>query len=126
MSKRYQRRVSGLIRTHLTDILRRKIGDPRLQMVNITDVEITPDASRANVYFSVFGGDDARAEAQDGLKSAASWLRRELGHRLRLRNTPELVFHYDPSVEYGEHIASILDELGFGDEEEDDAEAGAL
>jgi ribosome-binding factor A len=126
MSKRYQRRVSGLIRTHLTDILRRKISDPRLQMVNITSVEITPDASRADVYFSAFGGDDARAEAQDGLKGAAGWLRRELGHRLRLRNTPELVFHYDPSVEHGERIASILDELGFGGKEEDDTEADAL
>jgi ribosome-binding factor A len=126
MSKRYQRRVSGLIRTHLTDILRRKISDPRLQMVNITSVEITPDASRADVYFSAFGGDDARAEAQDGLKGAAGWLRRELGHRLRLRNTPELVFHYDPSVEHGERIASILDELGFGCKEEDDTEADAL
>jgi ribosome-binding factor A len=126
MSKKYQRRVSGLIRTHLTDILRRKVSDPRLQMVSITGVEITPDASRANVYYSTFGGDDERAATQDGLKGAASWLRRELGSRLRLRNTPELVFHYDPSVEHGERISSILDELGFGDKEDDDTEENAL
>ncbi len=122
MSKKYQRRVSDLVRSHLTDLLRRKASDPRLQMVTITDVVVTPDATRADVYFSVLGGAEAQAETQAGLESASGWLRRELGHRLRLRNTPRLVFRYDPSLERGEHIASILDELGLG-EEEHDAEA---
>ncbi len=124
MSRKYQRRVSDLIRTHLTDLLERKVNDPRLQMVTITDVVVTPDALRADVHFSVLGGAEAQAEVQAGLESAAGWLRRELGRRLRLRNTPELVFHYDPSLERGEHIASILDELGLGEEEQHDAEAG--
>jgi len=108
-----------LIRTHLTDLLERKVNDPRLEMVTITDVAVTPDALRADVYFSVLGGADAQAEVQAGLESAAGWLRRELGRRLRLRNTPKLVFHYDPSLERGEHIASILEELGLGDDEEE-------
>ncbi|MCK4314636.1 MAG: 30S ribosome-binding factor RbfA, partial [Anaerolineae bacterium] len=105
MSRKYQRRVSDLIRTHLTDLLGRKANDPRLQMVTITDVTITPDALRADVHFSVLGGAEAQAEVQAGLESAAGWLRYELGRRLRLRNTPGLVFHYDPSLERGEHIA---------------------
>ena len=121
MSRKYQRRVSDLIRSHLTDLLSRKANDPRLQMITITDVTVTPDALRADVHFSVLGGPEAQAETQAGLESAAGWLRRELGRRLRLRNTPQLVFHYDPSLERGEHIASILDELGLGDEEERDA-----
>ncbi|MBE9506837.1 MAG: 30S ribosome-binding factor RbfA [Chloroflexi bacterium] len=121
MSKRYQRRVSDLIRTHLVDLLRRKANDPRLQMVTITDVTVTPDTIRADVHFSVLGGAEAQAETQAGLESAAGWLRRELGSRLRLRNTPQLVFHYDPSLERGERIASILDELGLGDEEDHDS-----
>jgi len=116
MSKKYQRRVSDLIRTHVTDLLGRKANDPRLQMITITDVTVTPDAVRADVHFSVLGGAEAQAEAQAGLESAAGWLRRELGRRLRLRNTPELVFHYDPSLERGEHIASILDELRLSEE----------
>jgi ribosome-binding factor A len=124
MSKRYQRRVSELIRGHLMDLLERKINDPRLEMVTITDVVVTPDVVRANVHYSILGGAEAQAEAQAGLESAAGWLRRELGRRLRLRNTPELVFHYDPSLERGEHIASILDELGLGEEEEHSTEAG--
>ncbi len=119
MSKRYQRRVSDLIRTHLTDLLGRKANDPRLQMVTITDVTITPDALRADVHFSVLGGAEAQAEVQAGLESAAGWLRHELGRRLRLRNTPELVFHYDPSLERGEHIASILDELRLSDDKQE-------
>jgi ribosome-binding factor A len=124
MSKRYQRRVSDLIRGHLMDLLGRKVNDPRLGMVTITDVAVTPDAVRADVHYSILGGAEAQAEAQAGLESAAGWLRRELGRRLRLRNTPELVFHHDPSLERGEHIASILDELGLGEEEEHGTEAG--
>jgi len=94
-------------------------------MVTITDVTTTPDALRADVHFSVLGDAEAQAEAQAGLESAAGWLRRELGHRLRLRNTPRLVFHYDPSLERGEHIAGIIDELRLSEEEEEqDTEAG--
>ena len=121
MSKKYQRRVSDLIRSHLMDLLGRKANDPRVEMVTITDVVVTPDAVRADVHFSVLGGPEVQTEAQAGLESAAGWLRRELGRRLRLRNTPQLVFHYDPSLERGEHIASILDELGLSDEEDDDS-----
>ncbi|HUV90083.1 MAG TPA: 30S ribosome-binding factor RbfA [Anaerolineae bacterium] len=117
MGKKYQRRVSGLIRTHLTSLLERKVNDPRLHMVTITDVTITPDALRADVHFSVLGGAEAQAEAQAGMESAGGWMRRELGRRLRLRNIPELVFHYDPSLERGEHIAGILDELKLSEEE---------
>jgi len=120
MSKKYQRRVSDLIHTHLVDILRRKANDPRLRMVSITGVKVTPDTVRADIYFSVLGGADAdaRAETEAGLDDAAGWLRRELGNRLRLRNTPQLVFHYDTTLERGERIAGILDELGLSDEEE--------
>lgn len=124
MGKKYQRRVSDLIRTHLMNLLERKVNDPRLQMITITDVVVTPDAARADVHFSVLGGVEEQAAALAGLNSAAGWLRRELGQRLRLRNTPELVFHYDPSLEHGEHIAGILKELGFSDREKQDVETG--
>jgi len=122
MSKKYQHRVSELIQNRITALIRRKANDPRLSMVTITDVTITPDAARADVHYSVFGDADDRAEAQEGLDSAAGWLRREIGRTLRLRNTPQLVFHYDPSIERGEHIASILDSLIIeNDDSEDDA-----
>ena len=123
MSKKYQRRVADMLRMHLTDLLERKVNDPRVQMVTITGVKVASDAARADVHFSVLGGAEVQEEAQQGLQSAAGWLRRELGHRLRLRNTPQLFFHYDPSLERGEHIEGILDELGLGDGVDDvDAE----
>ena len=119
MSKKYQRRASDLIRDHLMTLLRRKANDPRLEMVSITDVVMTPDALRADVHFSTLGGAEVREEALEALESASGWLRRELGRGLRLRNTPKLVFRYDPSIERGENISSILDELGLGDDEQD-------
>jgi len=120
MGKKYQRRVSDLIQNHITTLIRRKANDPRLLLVTITDVIVTPDALRADVHFSVLGDAKERAEAQAGLDSAAGWLRREIGRTLRLRNTPELVFHYDPSMERGEHIASILDALKIKDDDNKD------
>jgi ribosome-binding factor A len=92
-------------------------------LVTITDVEVTPDVKQAKVYFTVLGGKEAREEAQAGLRSAAGWLRRELGRRVRLRHVPELIFRYDRSLERGERISAILDELGFGDEESDTGES---
>ena len=123
MGKKYRRRVSDRVRFHLTTLLERKVNDPRLEMVTVTDVVVTPDVLRADVHFSVLGGAEARAEAQAGLESAAGWMRRELGRVLRLRHTPKLVFHYDPSLERGEHIASILDDLRVGDGNKDDTGA---
>jgi ribosome-binding factor A len=122
MGRKYRQRISELIQFHLTSLLERKVKDPRVEMVTITDVQVTGDASRADVHFSVLGGEEERAEAKDGLKSASGWLRRELGNRLDLRNTPELIFHYDPSLKRGERIANILDDLGLGDEADEETE----
>jgi ribosome-binding factor A len=103
-------------------LLSRKANDPRLRMVTITDVTVTPDARHADVHFSVLGGAEVQAETQAGLESAAGWLRRELGRRLRLRNTPALTFYYDPSLERGEHISSILDKLRISEDEASEAD----
>ena len=124
MSKRFQGRVSRLIQTRLTTLLWEKASDPRLASVTITGVEVTPDTVRADVHYSVYGDEEERAAAQAGLDAAQSWLRKEIGHGLRIRNIPKLVFHYDPSIEYGEHISSIIDSLDLPDEEELAAEEG--
>jgi len=124
MGKKYQKRVAGLIQTHLTQLLRTQINDPRVQMVTVTGVEVTPDASRANVYFTVLGGPEEVEETLVGLQSAAGYLRRELGQRLRLRNTPELIFEWDSSLERGERISDILDQLQESREEKEENELG--
>ena len=111
MGKKYQKRAADLIQLHLTDLLQTQVNDPRVEMVTITGVEVTPDTRRADVYFTVLGGPEARDEALAGLESAAGFLRRELGRRIRLRNTPEIVFHWDESFERGERISALLDQL---------------
>jgi ribosome-binding factor A len=111
MGKRYQRRAAELIRVHLSDLLRTQVNDARVRMVTLTGVEVNPTATRAHVYFSVLGEQGQREEALAGLRSAAGYLRRELGQRIRLRNTPELLFEWDASLERGERISDILDQL---------------
>jgi ribosome-binding factor A len=115
-------RVSELVRTILVDALQTRISDPRLEAVTITQVTVTPDTTRADVYYTVMGDEETRQSAQDGLESAAGRLRREVGARTRLRNTPALVFHWDPSLDYGDRIEQLLDELGLGQEDDDEAQ----
>jgi ribosome-binding factor A len=105
-----------MIHTILTDALHTQINDPRVRGVTITNVKVTPDTMRADIYFSVLGDEEMRQTAKEGLDSAAGRLRREVGARTRLKNTPELVFHWDPSLEHGERIEQLLDELGLGHE----------
>lgn len=120
MSKRYQQRAAELIRVQLSNLLQTKVNDARVQMVSLTDVEVDPKVTRAHVYFSVLGGPEERDEALAGLQSAAGYLRRELGQRIRLRNTPQLIFHWDPSLERGERISKLLDQIH---DESEDSEA---
>lgn len=109
-----------MVRFHLCDLLETRVDDPRLEGVTITRVKVTADTTRADVYFSVLGDEKARRSAQQGLDSAASWLRREVGARTRLRNTPALIFHWDPSLEYSERIDRLLDQLGLGQDHHDE------
>ena len=87
------------------------IKDPRIskyQMISVTRVDTTGDLRYAKVFLSVMGLEDEK-EFKKGLKSASGWLRKELGSRLSLRYTPELVFEIDRSIEYGAHINEILE-----------------
>ena len=108
-----------MVRGVLVDALQTQLNDPRLDGVTITQVTVIPDTTRADVYYTVLGDEEARQNAQEGLDSAAGWLRREVGSRTRLRNTPALVFQWDPSLEYGDRIEQLLAELGLGQEDDD-------
>lgn len=111
MSRKYERRISELVRGYLSTLIETRIKDPRVAGVTVTDVEVTPDTRLAKVYYSLIGDEDAKRQAALGLESAAGWLRRELGAHLRTRHTPELVFIFDESLERGERMAQILDAL---------------
>ena len=100
------------IMRELTAILR-TVKDPRVSggLLTIVRVEVTRDLSYATVYVSSMNGLDAAKEAVKGLKSAAGYMRRELGHALQLRHTPELRFQADDSIEYSANIAAAINRI---------------
>lgn len=104
-------RINEEIQRELAELLR-TLKDPRVQtMLSITRVDTTSDLRYAKVYVSAL--EEARGkEAIRGLRSAGGWLRRELGQRLQLRYTPELVFELDESLKYGAHMYELLSRLG--------------
>lgn len=118
-------RINEEIQRELSDQLRR-LKDPRVSatgMVSITRVDTTGDLRYARIYVSTL--DKAReTEVLKGLKSAAGFLRRELGHALQLRYTPELQFIADDSIQHGAHILEILRQVERQDEARDDPDAG--
>ena len=103
--------------------LLREIKDPRVQqgMISVTRVETTGDLRYSKIWLSVMGLKDEK-EFKKGLKSASGWLRRELGNKLSLRYTPELVFEIDHSIEYGAHISQVISSLDIKHDEEENNE----
>ena len=112
MSARRQKRVADLILRELSDIIQRRVKDPRLVGVTVTGTRVSPDYQYADVYYYRLGGDpDGLREATQGLASAEGFIRRELASRLAMRHTPVLRFHLDESIDYGDHIESLLDQI---------------
>jgi ribosome-binding factor A len=106
-------RVGELLRAEISELLLREVKDPRVSrgMVTITEVQVSPDLRRAVVYVSHLGSEGERAEALEGLQHSAPFLHRELVHRLSLRNVPELVFRFDPSIERGARLAELIHQV---------------
>lgn len=111
-------RTTEDIKRELTAIFR-ELKDPRVQnaFVSIVRVEVTNDLSYCTVYVSAMEGLDRAKEAVKGLKSAAGFIRRELGRRLTLRHVPSLVFNETDSIEYSANISRILNSLDLHDED---------
>ena len=113
-------RINEEIQRELSDLIR-SLKDPRVQtLLSITRVDTTPDLRYSKIYISVLD-EEKQKDALRGLKSAGGWLRRELGSRLQLRYTPELVFELDDSLKYGAHMFDLLTKL---QEKEQKAEDG--
>lgn len=111
MSKRRQERIGDFIQKEISELLVKKLQDPRLRKVTITGVEMTTDLRLAKVWFSVLGEKEEIKEASSALERAASFLRHELGAVLRLRYTPELSFRLDDSWTRGARVDEILEQL---------------
>ena len=111
-------RINEEIQKELANLIR-NLKDPRVQdtMISITRVETTPDLRFAKVYTS-FLQENKAADAMKGLKSASGYLRRELGHALQLRHTPELMWALDDSITYGAKLLELINSLDTGDKED--------
>jgi ribosome-binding factor A len=120
-----QKRVAEQIRAELSQLLQRELRDPRLSLVTVTRVMVDRELMHADVYVSTLGDDARQAELMHALDSAQGLLRREIGKRVRLRQTPHLVFHWDPGMENMENVARLLDELKHDDaHQREEGEAG--
>ena len=111
------RRVAEQIQRELSEIIRLELKDPRVGMITLTDVEVTPDYEHAKIFFTRLGnlGEATDNAAVTGaLEHAAGFLRSELAHRMRLRIVPQLHFEYDVSVERGVRLSQLIDEAVAG------------
>ena len=106
-------RVAELIRREVSQMLLNGIKDDRVGsgMVSVTDVDVSGDLQHAKIYVSIYGTDEAREETMAGLKSATGYVRSELGSRVRLRRTPEVIFLEDRSIERGNKVLSLLNQI---------------
>lgn len=113
-----QQRMSDRIRQILSQLLLREISDPRLQGITVTEVRIDPELMYAKVYVNALGDESREKKVMEGLKKANGYLRREVGQRIRIRNTPELHFYWDKTLERAERINNIISNLDIPPETE--------
>jgi ribosome-binding factor A len=103
------RRVADQIQRELSALLHVGVKDPRVGLITLTGVEVSPDLAHAKVFFTTLGDAQSLEGTRAGLGHAAGFLRTQLGRRLRLRVTPELHFHYDASIERGVRLSQLID-----------------
>ena len=104
-------RINGEVQKELSNIIRNEIKDPRIHpLTSVVAVEVAPDLKHCKAYISVLGGDDDRKETLAGLRSAEGFIRRALASSVNLRNTPEITFIMDTSIEYGVKMTKMIDE----------------
>ncbi len=116
MGTRRMERVNELIREEISELIRREVKDPRLNsFISVTEVVTSSDLRHAKVFVSIMGTDEEKRQAAKGLAAATRFLRRELGERLSLRYTPELLFQLDDSIERGSRLLQLIKEV-FPDE----------
>ena len=108
-------RINGEVQKVLSTLISREIKDPRINpMTSVAAVEVAPDLKTAKIYISVLGDADSKKSTLQGLKSASSFMRGQLAKTLNLRNTPELTFVIDSSIEYGVHMSRLIAEVNKG------------
>jgi ribosome-binding factor A len=111
MSEHRIERLRELIKSEFGQILQRDLKDPRIGFVSVTDVEVSNDYSHVKIFVSIMGDDEVKRLTMEGLESAKGFIRTELGHRIRLRHTPEVHLIADNSIERGSRIFELLESV---------------
>jgi ribosome-binding factor A len=115
MSHRIER-VNNLIRQEISELLQRQVKDPRLgTFVAVTEVVTSPDLRHAKVFVSCISSKEEKQETLSALAGASRFFRKELAKNLRLRHIPELSFHWDDSIERGDHLLRLIDQVSSQD-----------
>ena len=105
-------RINGEVQKELSSIIRGEIKDPRIHpMTSVMAVEVAPDLKTCKAYISVLGNQEAKEATIRGLNSAEGYIRRQLARNLNLRNTPEIRFILDKSIEYGVNMSKLIDDV---------------
>jgi ribosome-binding factor A len=105
-------RINSEVQREMSSIIREDLKDPRIHpMTSVMAVEVTPDLKFAKIFVSVLGNDEEKEKTMEGLKKSASFARHQLAKRMNLRNTPELTFVLDTSIEYGVTMSKKIDKL---------------
>jgi ribosome-binding factor A len=116
MPKHRLNSINSEMKKELSDIIRNEIKDPRVSdMVSVVAVNVTPDLRFAKIHISVLGSEQEKENTLKGLNSAAGYVRKEVGDRMKLRHVPEMHFELDKSIEHGAHIMKILKDLNTND-----------
>lgn len=105
-------RINGEVLKELSNIIRSEIKDPRINpMTSVVAVEVAPNLKTCKAYISVLGDEKSQKDTITGLKSAEGYIRRQLARTVNLRNTPEIRFILDQSIEYGINMSKLIDEV---------------
>ena len=116
-------RINEEVKKELSNIIRNELKDPRIHMMtSVVSVEVAPDLKTCKAYISVLGTDEEAKNTIAGLKSASGYIKTKLARTVNLRNTPEILFRLDQSIEHGIHIAHLLDEIYAGQTPEGEEE----
>lgn len=116
-------RISEEIKKIVSDVINNELKDPRIaSFTSVLNVKVTKDLRYAKVYISVIGSDEMKKNTMDGLKSAAGFMRKEIGRKINTFYTPEIIFEYDESIEHAMKISKIIDDLKKEGNKHDDDE----
>ena len=111
-------RINAEVQRELSNIIRREVKDPRIHpMTSVVSVEVAPDLKTCKAYISVLGTEEEAKNTLEGLKSGVGYIRNQLARAVNLRNTPDITFILDQSIEYGVNMSRLIDEVTVSDQE---------